>query len=144
MLSEAFTIMRMSIRIILTLAIGALLVGACAAPAPTATPAPATSSSPQITLTTNPDPAASTGETELIIDVKDASGQPLSGAVVLVTVDMSGHGMSDAMQGESTDQGNGRYATKVPFNMAGDWKVTVEVRRAGELLIRQDFVLPVQ
>jgi hypothetical protein len=132
----------MSILIILALAVGALLVGACAAPAPTATPAPA--GLPEITLTTTPDPAASTGETELVIDVKDASGQPLSGAVVALTVDMSGHGMSDAMQGEATDQGNGRYATKVPFNMAGDWQITVEVRQGDTVLATQEFVVPVQ
>lgn len=118
------------------------LVGACSAP-PAAAPTPASSGQPEITVSTNPNPPNSQADTELIIDVKDASGQPLTGAAVNLLADMMGHSMG-VMQGQATEQGNGRYAAFVPLSMAGNWKVTVEVRRAGELLIRQDFVLPVE
>ena len=119
------------------------LVGACSAP-PAAAPTPASSGQPEITVSTNPNPPNSQADTELIIDVKDASGQPLTGATLNLLADMMGHSMG-AMQGQATEQGNGRYATIVPFNMAGDWTVTVEVRDSqNNLLLRQDVVLPVQ
>ena len=122
----------------------AVVVGACAAPAGAPAPAaPAPSGPPQVTVTTNPDPAAAAGETEMLVDVKDSAGKPLNGVKVLVTADMAAHSMG-AMQGEATDQGNGRYATKIPFGMAGDWKVTIEVRQGDTVLATQDFAIPVQ
>lgn len=119
----------------------AVVVSACAASV--AAPEPLTSGPPQIALTTNPDPAAAGGETELVVEVKDSAGKPLTGAKVLVTADMASHSMG-AMQGEATDQGNGRYATKVPFGMAGDWKITIEVRQDDTVLAAQDFAIAVQ
>lgn len=57
---------------------------------------------------------------------------------------MVGHS-TGVMQGQATEQGNGRYATFVPFSMSGDWKVTIEVRDSQtNLLLRQDVILPVQ
>jgi len=123
------------------LLVSALFVSACSAPAPA--PAPAISSQPQVTITTNPNPPTALGETKLLFDVKDANGKALSGAEITVLADMIGMSM-DVMQGKATDQGNGRYATKMPFSMAGDWKVTVEVRQGNDLLVRQDFTLPVK
>jgi hypothetical protein len=128
--------------LILIALIGALAVGGCAAPA-AAPAAPAAGGPPQVTLTTNPNPASSAGETEFVVEVKDSAGKPLSGVKVLVTADMAAHSMG-AMQGEATDQGNGRYATKIPFGMAGDWKVTIEVRQTDTILATQDFIIPVQ
>ena len=119
----------------------ALLVSACT---PAATPTPASPGQPEIIVSTNPNPPNSLVTTELIIDVMDANGQPLTGATVNILADMAGHSMG-MMQGQATDQGNGRYATFVPFAMGGDWKVTVEVRDGQKsLLLRQDVVLPVQ
>ena len=119
----------------------ALLASVCT---PAATPTPGNPGQPAITVSTNPSPPNSLVTTELIIDVLDASGQPLTGATVNILADMVGHSMG-LMQGQATDQGNGRYATAVPFVMGGDWKVTVEVRDGQRsLLLRQDFVLPVQ
>ena len=123
------------------LLVSALFVSACSAPPPA--PAPAISSQPQVTITTNPNPPTASGETELLFDVKDANGKALNGAELTVLADMIGMGMG-MMQGKATDQGNGRYATKVPFSMAGDWKVTVELRQGNDLLVRQDFTLPVK
>ena len=128
----------------LVVLLAVVVVGACAAPAAAPAPAaPAPSGPPQITLTSNPDPAAASGETELVVDVKDTAGKPLNGVKVLVTADMAAHSMG-GMQGEATDQGNGRYATKVPFGMAGGWKITIEVRQGDTVLATQDFIIPVQ
>ena len=132
-----------SILILLAL-IGTLAIGGCAAPAAAPAPAaPAAGGPPQVTLTTNPNPASSAGETEFVVEVKDSTGKPLTGVKVLVTADMAAHSMG-AMQGEATDQGNGRYATKVPFGMGGDWKITIEVRQGDTVLATQDFTIPVQ
>ena len=129
--------------VVTVLLIVVALAGACSAP-PAAAPTPASSGQPEITVSTNPNPPNHQAETELIIDVKDASGKPLTGATVNLLADMMGHSMG-LMQGQATEQGNGRYATIVPFSMGGDWKVTVEVRDSqNNLLLRQDVVLPVQ
>ncbi len=138
---EVTLVMRLIPLAVVIFLLSALLISGCAATAPTA--APAASGPPQVTLATNPDPASSASETELIIDVKDAAGQPLNGAGVIVTVDMADHSMG-AMQGPATDQGNGRYATRVPLDMAGQWQVVVEVRQGDALLTTQQFVIPVQ
>jgi hypothetical protein len=129
----------MKLRSFLTLLVFLAMVGVsgCAAPAPAA------SGPVQVTLTTNPNPAASTGETELVIEVKDSAGKAISGATVQVTADMLSHSMG-ALEGPATDQGSGRYATKVPFGMAGDWAITVEVRQGDTVLATQDFTIPVQ
>lgn len=122
------------------LTVAALLISACA---PAATPTPASPGQPQISLSTNPSPPTSNGQTEVIIDVRDAAGQPLTGATVTILADMTGHSMG-VMQGEAVEQGEGRYATFAPFSMGGEWKVTVEVRNEDGLLLRQDVILPVQ
>ena len=127
--------------IIISILITVALVSACA---PAAAPTPASPGQPEITVSTNPNPPNSLVETELIIDVKDASGQPMAGATVNILADMMTHSMG-LMQGQATEQGNGRYATTVPFMMTGDWKVTVEVRDGQKnLILRQDVVFPVQ
>lgn len=116
---------------------------ACSAP-PASTPVPANAGSPVITISTNPNPPNSLTETQLIVDVRGADGDPLPGASVNILTDMIGHSMG-LIEGPATDQGEGRYAALVPFLMAGDWQVTIEVRDAQKnLLLRQDYVLPVQ
>lgn len=135
--------MHRNLLIIAVLWIVVALAGACSAPPATA-PTVANSGQPEIAISTNPNPPSSQAETELVIDVKDASGQPLTDATVNLLADMMGHSMG-LMQGQATEQGNGRYAALVPLSMAGDWKVTVEVRDSqNNLLLRQDVVLPVQ
>jgi hypothetical protein len=120
--------------------VAAVLISACA---PAATPTPAGSGQPQLSLSTKPNPPSSNVQTELIIDVLDAAGQPLTGATVTILADMVGHSMG-VMQGEAIEQDNGRYATFAPFVMGGEWKVTMEVRNEDGLLLRQDVILPVQ
>lgn len=95
-----------------------------------ATPVPQNSGKPvNISVDTNPNPAAM-GDIELILNVTDASGNPIEGATVDVTaihIDMAGMDMS----GVATGQGEGKYAIKANFSMSGNWKLKVYVRREG-------------
>ena len=89
---------------------------------PAATTAPVT-----ITLDTNPNPPIA-GDVELVFTVVDEKGQPISGADFDVIADHTEmNGMT--MHGKATDQGNGSYAIKTIFSMAGKWKLTVQVRK---------------
>ena len=123
--------------LILILAVGiAIFLAACsgaATQAPTATAAPVT-----ITLKTIPNPPVM-GEIELLFTVVDDKDQPVSGAdfdVIADHTDMSGM----TMHGKTSDQGNGNYAIKTNFSMAGNWKLTVQVRKAS-LDFKQDIDL---
>jgi hypothetical protein len=107
-----------------------------------ATPSDTTSSKQvNIAVSTNPNPAVM-GDMELILAITDANGNPVEGATVDVAVDhtdMNGMGMS----GLATDQGSGKYSIKANFEMSGNWKMTVYVRK-GELDYKEDIELPVQ
>jgi hypothetical protein len=114
------------------------LSGCGATPSPSPSPAAA---GPTIALSTNPDPPTS-GDVELIVMVNNAQGQPISDADVYLFVDhtdMQGMGMN----GKATPQGNGRYAITAGFEMAGNWKVTVQVKKS-PLDVAQDFTLVLQ
>jgi hypothetical protein len=94
-----------------------------------------------ISLTTNPNPPQS-GNVELIVTVNGAGGQPIPDADVYVFADHTEmQGMN--MNGKATAQGNGRYATTADFSMPGQWKVTVQVKKA-PLDVTQDFNLDLQ
>ena len=120
--------------------IGVLALVACGGGG-ASTPTPAATGA-QITLITDPDPPVM-GPVELIVEVKDAQGQPLDGANVLVLAshtDMSGMDQ----QGQATSQGNGRYAIMSEFSdMSGEWLVTVQVRK-DDLNLAQDFRIEVR
>ncbi len=110
--------------------------GSAATQSPTATAAPAT-----ITLNTNPNPPTA-GEVELVFSVVDDKGQPVSGAdfdVIADHTDMNGM----TMHGKATDQGNGNYAIVTNFSMAGNWKLTIQVRKEA-LNFRQDIDLEIK
>lgn len=80
-----------------------------------------------INLTTRPDPAE-VGEVELRLTVLDSKGQPINGAdvdVVADHTDMSGM----TLGGKATDQGNGVYAITANLSMAGNWEISVQVRK---------------
>jgi len=116
-----------------------VVLAACGSPAG---PSDTTSSKQvNIAVSTNPNPAMM-GDMELILAITDANGNPVEGATVDVAVDhtdMTGMGMS----GLATDQGSGRYSIKANFEMSGNWKMTVYVRK-GELDYKEDIELPVQ
>lgn len=107
-----------------------------------ATPAPQDSGKPvNIKVDTNPNPAA-IGDIELILNITDASGDPIEGATVDVTAihtDMTGMDMS----GAATEQGAGKYAINANFSMSGNWKLKMYVRKEG-LDYSEEVDLPVQ
>jgi len=116
----------------------AFALSGCGGTSATSTPASGT----QITLTTNPNPPTS-GDVEMIVQVKDTKGQPLDGASVMVIGDHTEmKGMM--MQGNATAQGNGRYAVKANFGMSGKWKMTVQVNKPGSPVLAQDFNVEVK
>lgn len=85
-----------------------------------------TAESVAITMNVLPDPPV-VGDVLLYFDVVDDQGQPVTGAEVNVMADhtdMSGM----TMQGNATDQGKGIYAITTNFSMAGQWKITVQVK----------------
>jgi hypothetical protein len=94
-----------------------------------------------IKVDTNPKPAAM-GDIELMLNITDASGNPIEGATVDVTAthtDMAGMDMS----GAATEQGAGKYAINANFSMSGNWKLKVYVRKEG-LDYSEEVDLPVQ
>lgn len=103
---------------------------------PDATVAPAT-----ITLITTPNPPE-VGDVELLFAVVDDKGQPVSGAdfdVIADHTDMSGM----TMHGKAADQGGGNYAISTNFSMAGNWKLSVQVR-TDSLDFKQDIDLVIK
>lgn len=119
----------------------AVFLAACGSGS-TATSAPQDSGKPvNIKVDTNPKPAA-IGDIELMLNITDASGNPIEGATVDVTAthtDMAGMDMS----GAATEQGAGKYAINANFSMSGNWKLKVYVRKEG-LDYSEEVDLPVQ
>ena len=106
------------------------------------TPADTTSSGQaNIKLETSPAPAVK-GDIELIFTITDASGAAIEGAKVDVNAEhpaMAGMGMS----GQATEQGGGKYSIKANFSDAGDWALTIYVRK-GELDYKEEIEFPIQ
>ena len=103
---------------------------------PGSTTVPAT-----ITMKTEPNPPMM-GDVELVFTVVDDKGQPVSGAdfdVIADHKDMSGM----TMHGKATDQGGGKYAILTNFSMAGNWMLTVQVRKDA-LDFKQDIDLEIK
>lgn len=122
--------------IAILLVFAALLAGCSSA----AKPQDSAADPVKITLTTNP-PTPAAGKIELVLDVKDLSGQPVTGAKVDVSADHTDmSGMS--MGGAATEQGNGKYAVTADFGMSGNWKITIYVRK-DSLDFKKDLALKI-
>lgn len=130
--------MRKLLFFLLLAGLSILLVG-CGGSKPTETvPVQA---SVTITLTTNPVPPVS-GNVELRFSVVDDQGQPVTGAdfdVIADHTDMSGM----TMHGKATEQEGGVYAIMTNFDMAGNWKLTVQVKK-DDLNYKQDIELKIE
>ena len=118
-----------------TILILSVLLSACSN---VATPKKLLAETVNITLNTNPiSPVV--GNNEIILDIQDTNGQPLTGAKVEISADhtdMSGM----IMNGLATEQGTGKYAITADFSMSGTWKITVTVQK-DNLDFKKDFVL---
>lgn len=79
---------------------------------------------------------AKTGDNEFKVSVKDASGNPITGSEVEVTIFMPQMGNMPPMtsKGVLLDQGNGIYAGTLSVPMAWTWETTISVRKDGNVL----------
>lgn len=72
------------------------------------------------------------GTNELMLEVMDASNNPVDGATLTVTPFMPDHGHGSAVVPVVSALGSGKYSvTKVYLAMAGLWKLTVSVQMPG-------------
>jgi len=90
-----------------------------------------------LTLSTQPEKTR-TGENVIRLKITDRNGKPVTDAQVSFqyTMNMAGMALSKADAKASKD---GFYETKVNFAMAGEWDVTVIVRRSGQKEIQEKF-----
>lgn len=112
--------------------ISIIIIGACA---------PSTNENTQpsikMSLSTLPDPPH-VGNGQLVIDVADAAGKPMSDLKIDVSMGMNGMNMS-TQDGLADAPGQGRYVFAVIFHQLGEYSVQLWVRRNGELLKNEVF-----
>ena len=79
---------------------------------------------------------AKTGMNAIRLLMKDASGKPITGAQVEVTLFMPQMGSMAPMTSKATltESGNGIYAGQIEFQMAWTWQTTVIVRKNGNVI----------
>jgi hypothetical protein len=79
---------------------------------------------------------AKTGTNSIRLLVKDASGNPITGAQVDVGLFMPQMGAMAPMssKGTLTEVGNGVYAGQIEIQMAWTWQTTVTVRKSGNVV----------
>ena len=72
----------------------------------------------------------STGDTELMVSVKDKQGKVVDDAIVTVNADMTmmSHG---GISGKMQAKGGGKYSIRARFSMAGPWLLTVTLDKQG-------------
>ncbi len=79
------------------------------------------------------------GENRLLIRVNDASGAPVKGAEITLSVAMTNMDMGTSHP-KVSEVGDGRYSARVDFTMSGPWRVTAKATANGETVIRSfDF-----
>ena len=130
--------MRKTLFISTLLALFTLVLAACGT---SSAPATLLAQQANVKLETNPSPAQA-GDAELYLNITDQNGDPIGGAKVEVSAehpDMKGMGMN----GPATEQSGGKYVIKANFDMGGNWKITVYVRK-GELDTKQEIQLEVK
>lgn len=79
-----------------------------------------------IELETAPEPPT-TGDTTLLVTLKDANGQPIRDARLEVRGDMTHAGMQPVTAITDEDPADGVYRVPFQWTMSGDWIVTVSV-----------------
>jgi Cu(I)/Ag(I) efflux system membrane fusion protein len=95
-----------------------------------------------LTLSTQPEKTKA-GENTLRLRVTDKSGKPVTDAQVSFQYTMAMPGMV-LSKAEAKHSKDGFYETKANFGMAGQWDVTVSVRRPGQKEIQEKFTLTAQ
>jgi membrane fusion protein, copper/silver efflux system len=90
-----------------------------------------------LTLVTQPEKPKA-GENVIRLKIADKSGQPIKDAQVSFVFNMTMPGMVPS-KGEGKLSQDGFYETKTMLAMAGQWEVTVIVRRPGQKEIQEKF-----
>jgi membrane fusion protein, copper/silver efflux system len=82
------------------------------------------------------------GESTIQVHVRDAKGQPVTGAKVSFSYTMDMPGMR-IEQSEAKDVGNGLYQGTARFTMGGPWGLVVQIERSGMPVAREKFTVRV-
>jgi hypothetical protein len=85
---------------------------------------------------------AKVGEDAIRIRVRDAAGNPVTGATVRFDYSMDMPGMS-IEQSQAAEVGPGIYEGKAKFTMGGPWGINVEIQPAGKPAVRGKFTVRV-
>ena len=85
---------------------------------------------------------AKVGEDAIRIRVRDAAGNPVTGATVRFNYSMDMPGMS-IEQSQAAEVGPGIYEGKAKFTMSGPWGIVVEIQPAGKPAVRGKFTVRV-
>jgi len=101
----------------------------------------ATAGSETISLSTDPYPLRP-GRATFVIEVRDASGEPVDNATVSYDLNMTTMNMG-TQQGSATSQGKGRYKATGNLSMRGPWRVRTKVIMPDERTENKDFVINV-
>lgn len=97
----------------------------------------------QLAFSTDPSPPTGNYDAILRIEVKDAKGVPLDGAVVEMVADMiTMH--HPGVGGTMTPKGNGIYETTGKFAMGGIWRVEVVATKDGGMRTTGTFDIQVK
>ena len=95
-----------------------------------------------LTLLTQPEKPKA-GENVIRLKITDKAGQPIKDAQVSFVFNMTMPGMIPS-KGEGKLSKDGFYETKTMLAMAGQWEVTVTIRRPGQKEIQEKFSLVAQ
>ena len=110
----------------------AIVLCACSPKSDTAASAAASQAAGDFNVTTqfSPDPPKQGSET-ITFTIKDASGNPLKGAIVSVATNMPKMSMVGPKL-SANDNGDGTYAVQTNLNYATQWTFDVNVAAAGK------------
>lgn len=129
---------------VITFVLSLVFLSACTGPASqeddnsvtTTPPAPV-----KVELDTKPTPPKA-GKVQIILRVSDQNGDPITDAdfdVIADHTDMRGM----TMHGKASEQTDGQYVIDAEFSMAGQWKLSIQVRK-DNLNYQEDIELQVE
>lgn len=109
----------------------AFLLAACGQSAPAGLPAPVTKTVDgiSVTLAASQNPSVNAAQ-EWVVTLKDAAGQPITGADVFLDLLMPAMPMGQNKP-LATPRGDGTYVAQGVYSMSGAWHVVVHAEIAG-------------
>lgn len=126
------------------LMVGALLLAVALAGCSRASRQEQSDQAPDVAVTLTVAPSlAQVGAAQALVELTDASGQPIANAKVSLKGDMSHPGMRPVLA-EATATAPGRYEAEFNWSMAGDWYVLVTAELPDGRTALRRFDLTVQ